>query len=178
MQRKTGLLLGSLVGGVLIAASAFAQPPTEAMAMPHGAMGHHMGGMGGMGGDDHFMMLLRSANLSPAQHAQVRQILRSEKAQMMSVYQAFHALHEQMAAKLLAPGNVTAADLAPLEQKANRYHEQISRDMVNTALAIRNVLTPEQVARLAQVHRQLQSLHEQIQNLMGPDADGTSDSSN
>jgi Spy/CpxP family protein refolding chaperone len=131
---------------------------------------HAMGG-----GDSHFMMLLRSANLTPQQHAQVRQILKSEKQQMNSFYAGFHAVHEQLAAKLLAPGAVTAVDLAPLEQKASKYQQQIGRNMIETALAIRNVLTPEQIARLAQVHQQLQSLHEQIHNLMGSDTDEAGD---
>ena len=178
MQKGMGLALGSLVAGVLVAATVFGDPSMGAMSMPagHDGMGHHMAGMGG--GGDHFMMLLKSANLSASQHEQVRQILKNEKSQMRTIYAGFHALHEQIAAKLLAPGNVTASDLAPLEQKANRYQEQISRDMISTAIAIRGVLTPEQIARLAQVHQQLQSLHQQIQNLMGSDADEPSDQAN
>lgn len=179
MKKRTGLALGSVVAVVLLAASAFAQPSTDAMSMssrPHGAMGHHMGGMGG--GDQHFMMLLRSANLSSAQHEQVRQILKSEQQQMKSVYAGFHAVHEQIAEKLFTPGGLTAADLAPLEQKAARYQQQVDRNMIETALAIRNVLTPEQLSRLSQVHQQLQSLHQQIRNLMGTDADEPSGQSN
>ncbi|HLY07413.1 MAG TPA: periplasmic heavy metal sensor [Rhizomicrobium sp.] len=168
MEKRTGLALGSLVAGVLIAASAFGQPSMGGMP-GHGAMGHHMGGMAG--GDDHFMMLLRSANLSSAQHAQVRQILKGERAQMKSVYAGFHAVHEQIAEKLFAPGGLTPADLAPLEQKAVHYQQQIDQNMIETAIAIRNVLTPAQLSRLSQVHQQLQSLHQQIRNLMGSDAD-------
>ena len=67
--------------------------------------------------------------------------------------------------------------MAPLQQKAAQYKQQIGREMVDTALAIRNILTPEQIARLSQVHQQLQSLHEQIRNLMGPVADKSSDQS-
>jgi Spy/CpxP family protein refolding chaperone len=179
MEKTKGLALGSLVAGLLLAVSAFAQPSMDGMSMSahgHGGMSHHMDAMGG--GDSHFMMLLKSANLTPAQHAQVRQILKGEKEQMKSVYAGFHAVHEQLAARLLTPGVVTAADLAPLEQKAVRYQQQIDRNMIETALAIRNVLTPEQVTRLAQVHQQLQSLHQQIQNLMGSDADESSDQPN
>ena len=179
MKKGTGLAIGSVVAGLLLVGSAFGQQSMDTMPMHahgHSGMGHHMDAMGG--GDSHFMMLLRSANLSPAQHAQVRQILKGEREQMRSVYEGVHAVHEQLAAKLLTPGAVTAADLAPLEQKASRYQQQIDRDMVDTALAIRNILTPEQIARLSQVHQQLQSLHQQIQNLMGPDADETSDQSN
>jgi Spy/CpxP family protein refolding chaperone len=172
-MRKT-VLFGSLAAGLLLALPVSAQP-MDSMAAPHahGGMGHRMHAMGG--DDSHFMMLLRSANLTPQQHAQVRQILKNEKQQMRTVHAGFHALHEQIAAKLLAPGNVTPADLAPLEQKAAKYQQQISRDMIETAIAIRNVLTPEQIARVAQVHQQLQSLHEQIHNLMGPDADEGTD---
>lgn len=176
MQKRTGLVLGSLVAGLVIAASAFGQPSMDAMSMPHGGMGHHMTGMAG--GDDHFMALLKSANLTPSQHAQVRQILKSERAQMKSVYENFHAAHEQIAEKLLTPGGLTAADLAPLEQKAVRYQQQIDRNMIETALALRNVLAPEQLSRLSQVHQQLQSLHQQIRSLMGPDADESSDQPN
>lgn len=173
-MRKT-VLVGSLAAGLLIALPASAQSSMGSMSMPHahGGMGHHMDAMGG--GDSHFMVLLRSANLTPQQHDQVRQILKNEKEQMKSIYAGFHAVHEQMAAKLLAPGSVTATDLAPIEQKAAKYQQQISRDMIETALAIRNVLTPEQIARVAQVHQQLQSLHEQIHSLMGSDADESSD---
>lgn len=179
MEKRTGLAFGSLVAGVLIAASALGQTSMGAMPMssgPHGAMGHHMGGMDA--GDAHFMRLLRSANLSSAQHAQVRQILKSERQQMKAVYAGFHAVHEQIAEKLFSPGGLTAADLAPLEQKAVRYQQQIDRNMIETALAIRNVLTPEQLSRLSEVHQQLQSLHQQIRNLMGSDADEPSDQSN
>src|SRR5438552_18202016 len=165
---KANLALAA-VAGLLLALPAGAQSSGDsmAMAMPHGhgGMGHHMGGM--QDGDSHFMKLLRSANLTPAQHAQVREILKAEKAQMKSVYDGFHAVHEQIAAKLLGNGPLTAADLAPLEQKAIRYQQQIDRGMIDTALAIRNVLTAEQIARLAQVHQQLQSLHAQLRNLMG-----------
>jgi Spy/CpxP family protein refolding chaperone len=170
---RKSVLIGSLAAGLFIALPASAESSMDSMPRTHGGMGHHMHAMGG--GDSHFMMLLRSANLTPQQLAQVRQILKNEKQQMKTVYAGFHALHEQMAAKLLAPGNVTPADLAPLEQKAAKYQQQISRDMIETALAVRNILTPEQLARVAQVHQQLQNLHEQIRNLMGSDADESSD---
>src|SRR5947209_3083191 len=171
---KTNLALAA-VAGLLLAAPAAAQPSGDVMGMTmphgHGGVGHHMGG----GGDSHFMMLLRTANLTPSQHAQVREILKAEKAQMKAVYQGFHAVHEQLAAKLLGNGSLTAADLAPLEQKALRYQQQIDKDMIDTALAIRGVLTPEQIARLAQLHQQLQNLHAQLRNLMGPDAEDSSE---
>jgi Spy/CpxP family protein refolding chaperone len=147
-------------------------PPSEGM----GHMGH-MGHMGGMH-DGSFMMLLKSADLTAAQHAQLRQILESEKAQMKGVNEKFHALHEQIAEKLLAPGTINASDLAPLEQKMFHYQQQIDQSMVDTALSIRNILTTDQLNHLSKVHQQLQNLHSQIQSLMGSDQGGAGDESN
>lgn len=171
------IAFASIVAGLFLVQPALAEPGMGTMSMSsgHGGMGGHMG-MGG--GDSHFMMLLRSANLTSAQHAQVREILQSERAQMKAVYQGMHAVHDELAAKLLRPGALTAADLAPLEQKAVHYQEQIDRDMVDTALAIRNVLTPDQITRLAQVHQQLQKLHAQMHSLMGSDDDESSEQPN
>jgi Spy/CpxP family protein refolding chaperone len=157
----------------------FAQPLYAQPADGHG-MGHvgHMG-MGHDGGSP-FMMLLKSANLTDAQKQQVHEIMKSEHQQMKSVHQQFEAIHEQLADKLLSPGKVTAAEIAPLEQKAYRYQQQIDQSMVDTALAIRNILTSDQLNHLAQVHKQLQSLHTQIQSIMGSDQEqqGPEDQSN
>ena len=177
MKPAMRFAFASIVAGLFLVQPALGEPGMGTMSMSsgHGGMGGHRG-MGG--GDSHFMMLLRSANLTSAQHAQVREILQSEGAQMKAVYQGMHAVHEQLAAKLLRPGALTAADLAPLEQKVAHYQEQIDRNMVDTALAIRNVLTPEQITRLAQVHQQLESLHAQIRNLMGPEGEESSEQPN
>ena len=161
--------------GVMGLQTANAQMPSAAaMSMPegHGGMGHH--GMGFMH-DAPFMMLLKSANLTTAQHAQVRQILQAEHAQTKPLMMQFHALHEQIAGRLLATGPLSTADLAPLTKQAFRLQQQLDQSMIDTALAIRNVLTPEQINRLAQVHQQLSSLHKQIQSLMGPEQGDTNE---
>lgn len=148
--------------------------PGMGMSAGHEGMGHT-----GMHGDpSHFMMLLKSANLTQAQHAQVQQILEADHAQMKPVMRQFHTLHEQIAARLLSAGPVTASDLAPLTRQAFRLQQQIDQNMVDTALAIRNVLTPEQLNRLAQVHQQLQNLHEQIRSLEGSQSEDSDESSN
>lgn len=170
MKTATSLLI-SAAAALFLAQPLNAQP--MAAAAPHAGMGHMgMGHMGMMHEDGSaFLMLLKTADLTPAQRGQVRDILKSERAQMMSVHREFQAVHEQIAAKLLAPGAVTAADLEPLAQKAFRSQKQIDQNMIDTAVAIRNILTPEQLARVSDVHRKLESLHSQIQSLMGPDQD-------
>jgi Spy/CpxP family protein refolding chaperone len=76
-------------------------------------------------------------------------------------------LHEQLAAKLLAPGQVTASDLRPLVEQASKLEADLNQNMADTAIAIRGILTAEQIKRLAEVHQKLHSLHNQIQGLMG-----------
>jgi periplasmic protein CpxP/Spy len=165
MSTVTKLLLAS-------AAALFFAQPVCAQGNNHGHMGH----MGFMHeGGSPFMMLLRSANLTSAQKSQVHDILHSERQQMKSVYQQMHAIHEQIAEKLLSSGSVTPAQLAPLEQKMSKYQQEIDQSMVDTALSIRGVLTADQISRLAQVHEQLKSLHSQIQSLMGSDQEDQED---
>src|ERR1700731_1999346 len=97
MKTTTKLILAAAIG-LICAQPASAQPQSMAMPEGHGGMGH----MGFMHGDSSpFMMLLKSANLTPSQHAQVQQILQADHAQMKPVTQQFHALHEQIAARLL-----------------------------------------------------------------------------
>lgn len=175
MRTATRLLLASAVS-LLFAQPLSAQMPDQSSNHEHTG---HMGHMGFMHeGGSPFLMLLRSANLTPSQKSQVHDILHSERQQMKSVYRQFHAIHEQIADKLLSTGPVTATQLAPLEQKAARYQQQIDQSMVDTALAIRNILTPDQISRLAQVHNQLKSLHSQIESLMGSDQEDSGDEPN
>ena len=151
--------------------------PLGAPASAQGMGGHmgHMGAMSGMHGGS-FMMLLKSADLTPAQQSQVQLILNSSHTQMNALHGQLMALHEQISAKLLGPGTVTSADLKPLVQQASAIEGNLNQSMADTAIAIRNVLTPEQLAKLAQVHKKLHDLHTQVQQLMGsgknaPDTD-------
>jgi hypothetical protein len=48
--------------------------------------------------------------------------------------------------------------------------------MADTAIAIRNVLTPAQVSKLAEVHNKLHKLHSELQGIMGPEGDAHDDS--
>jgi Spy/CpxP family protein refolding chaperone len=168
MNNAIKLALAASFGVMGVQTATAQMPAAPAMSMPesHGGMGHH--GMGMMH-DAPFMMLLKSANLTAAQHAQVKQILESEHSQTKPLMKQFHALHEQIAGRLLATGPLSAADLAPLTKQAFKLQQQLDQNMIDTALAIRNVLTPEQINRLGQVHQQLSNLHKQIQNLMGPE---------
>lgn len=165
MIHRTFALAAAASLGLLCAQPSLAQsgpaPDTGMGDLHHSALsGMHVSGA-------LFQMLLRSANLTRAQQTQVQVILNANMAQMQGLHQQLQALHEQIAGKLLSPGAVSAADIRPLVQEATRLEGQLNQNMADTALAIRNVLTPEQIGRLAEMHHKLQNLHTQIQSLMG-----------
>lgn len=148
-----------------------ALPLAAPTASAQGMMGGHMNhaAMSGMHGGSPFMMLLHSADLTAGQKSQVHLILNSNRAQMMGLHRQLMALHEQISDKLLSSGSVSAADLKPLVQKASALEAKLNENMADTAIAIRNVLTPEQVKKLAEVHKKLHDLHTQVQQIMGSD---------
>jgi Spy/CpxP family protein refolding chaperone len=146
-----------------------ALPLAAPSASAQGMMRNHMNhaAMSGMHGGSPFLMLLRSADLTPAQKSQVHLILNSNRGQMMALHQQLMSLHEQMSDRLLGSGSVSSADLKPLVQQASALEGKLNQNMADTAIAIRNVLTPDQVKKLAAVHKKLRDLHTQIQQLMG-----------
>jgi Spy/CpxP family protein refolding chaperone len=156
-----------------------ALPLTAQTVSAQGMHGFDHGGMGGMHGDgSRFLMLLKSANLTPAQESQVQLILNSNRAQMRSLGQELRSLHEKISEKLLGPGTVTASDLKPLVDKATHLEGTLNQSMTDTALSIRNVLTPAQIAKLAEVHTKLNGIHKQFQGLMGRGEDTPEDGQN
>ena len=155
-----------LIAAAFGLAAAAAQP---ALGQDMGAVSHPAP-MGDMhGGHSPFMMLLHSANLTPEQRAQVGQILRAQHAQMTAMHQQLQALHEKIADKILSAGTVTSADLKPLVDQASRIEAKLNENMADTAVAIRNLLTADQVKHLAEVHGKLRAIHSQVQSLMGGD---------
>jgi Spy/CpxP family protein refolding chaperone len=166
-----------------VAAVTFGLLCAPLMATPSVAQGmgmdHPHGGMMGMhGGGSPFMMLLKSANLTSAQQQQVQLILNSDRAKMEGIHKQLFSLHEQMAAKLFGTGAVTSADLKPLVQQASRLESELNQSMADTAVAVRNVLTPDQIKHLAEVQQKLHSLHAQMQGLMGHAGPGGPDDDN
>lgn len=165
------MLRNKLAAGAigLLAALPFTMQTASAQGMGgfHGGPGAH----GGMHDGSRFLMLLRSANLTAAQEGQVHLILNNNRAQMQSIHQQLMSVHETISNKLLSPGTVTATDLKPLVDKASRLEAALNQNMTETAVAIRNVLTPAQVSKLAETHAKLESIHKQIKGIMGPGPD-------
>jgi periplasmic protein CpxP/Spy len=148
MKRLRGsLVIAVIASTVLWGATAFAQGPGQ------GWHGHGKGDA-----------VLRSVGLTDAQKAQIQQIRASHRAEMRTLYQQLGAARRQMATNLYSATPPTTADVDALNQLSN----QLAQKRLQIALEVRNVLTPEQLAKAAQTTQQMRQLRDQMRSLTNP----------
>ncbi len=128
--------------------------------MMHGEMGRH--GMRPMG------MLFKAANLTPEQQTKVHKIFEDNRSTFKDLSEQMCTAREGMVDKLLTPGQVTDADLTKQSQEVAQIQQKMMEQHLKVALAVRAVMTPEQLQKLqkvVQLHRQMQDLHRQMRDL-------------
>lgn len=148
----TGLLL---LGGM----------PSLAGAQAHGPMMRH----GGDRPDGDLWLMIRAGNLTPDQQAKVRSILSSHRGTVRPLIEQLRQAQEELSGKLLGPGEIQTADLQPQLERIGRLREQIVQDSAQTALEVRDVLTPDQLARVVQVKDRLKQLRDETRQLLQPE---------
>ncbi len=116
------------------------------------------GGRGGPGMGDHAMMwgsgrmadrMLDGLNATEAQRTQIKQITQAGAAEMKTQFEAGRALREKGMQLMTAP-TIDAAAVEALRQQMLAQHDQMSKNMMQTMVAVANVLTPEQRAKFAE----------------------------
>jgi Spy/CpxP family protein refolding chaperone len=112
--------------------------------------------------------MIRAANLTPEQQTRVREILSAHRAAARPVVAQLRGAQAELGQKLLAPGPVQAADLQPLLQRIGQLRARLAQDSATAALEVRAVLTPEQLARVAQTKERLSQLREEMRQLLQP----------
>ena len=165
-----------------IGVSAWAQP---ASAPPppgmEGGMGHGMHGMhGGMGGPgmmfggspehmgrmiDH---MLDGLNASDAQRSQIKQIAAQAAADLKAQAAAGRGQRQRGMQIFTAP-TVDAAAAEQLRQQMLQQHDQMSRRVTQAMVAVANVLTPEQRAKVGERMRDRQARMEERMKRMERD---------
>ena len=153
------LALTALIAG-LIAIFPFASP-AQMMA---GAGPDMM--EGGPMGEPDLPMFLRAANLRPNQRVQAQQILDHNHAAFAHLFDQMHATREQLDDKLFAAGDVDKDAIEKSSAKLAQLQAQLAHLELETALRIRALLSPDQLRRVAEFHSKLESLHQQIHDLM------------
>jgi Spy/CpxP family protein refolding chaperone len=136
-------------------------------AMPAAAQGMPM--RGGWSGQEVFPLrfIMRGVGLTDAQQAQVREIVANHRSRFQALRSQLRTNTQQLTDKLYGPGSVTADDLAALRQQISQVRDQLGQEALLTALEVRNVLTPEQLAKAAQIRQRMQELRAEMRSLMG-----------
>ena len=147
-----------------ISVSAWAQPAPPPPPPPgmEGGMGHGMHGMhGAMGGQgmmfhgspehmgrmiDH---MLDGLNASDAQRSQIKQIAVQAAADLKAQAASGRGLR-QRGMQIFAAPTVDANAAEQLRQQMLQQHDQMSRRVTQAMVAVANVLTPEQRAKIGE----------------------------
>jgi Spy/CpxP family protein refolding chaperone len=119
-------------------------------------------------GEGELALMIRVANLTPEQQTRVREILSAHRASARPLVEQLRGAQAELGAKLLAPGPVQAADLQPMLQRIGQLRDQLAQGSATAALEVRAVLTPEQLARVAQTKDRLSQLREEMRQLVQP----------
>ena len=149
-------MIGAL-GAALLPFAALAQSGDAPDFAPGG---FHMG----MHGPE--AALLSGVNLSSVQQTQVQQLRDAARTQAKPLMQQLRSLHEQIDGLLFAAGAVDTTKLTALRTQEATLRGQLDDLHLNTILQVRSVLTPAQLAQAAATHTQMESLHDQMHNLM------------
>jgi Spy/CpxP family protein refolding chaperone len=176
-----GLWWGAERGGLPM--PALAEPPQFDVMVPAPPPGGPGGGpppggppgpppmmtFGAEGSGPLLPLILHQAKLTPEQHEQVKKILDADREQLRSLFAQLDRANQQLSGKLFASQNVKLADLMPEIDRTSALRRQLMEQGVKTTLAVRAVLTPEQLARVTEVKQRMDKLQAEMRQLM----DGT-----
>ena len=153
----------SAVTGVLLLA---------AWVVPVGAQAdgpfHGRGPRGGWGGGLMLGVPLHSLNLTPDQRTQVQSILSTYRSSARPIIQQLRQAQSGLGDKLLAPGQLPAADLQSQLQQISQLRTQLLQLSAQATLEVRNLLTPDQLSAAAQTKDKMRDLRSQMRQLLAP----------
>jgi Spy/CpxP family protein refolding chaperone len=145
-----------------------AQPPPDAMDDHGPPPMMRRGGMPG-GGDAPGMvipLMLHGTQLTPEQRARVKALMAENRAQLRTLFRNLQRANEALANRLVGPTPVDAAALQPEVEQVAQARQALMQHGLTVALGLRNVLTPEQLARVTQKRAKLEDLQRQMRQLM------------
>ena len=111
---------------------------------------------------------LHTLNLNPDQQAQVKSILSTYRASVRPILEQLRQVQSGMGDRLLAPGQLQAADLQSQLQQVTQLRTQLLQLSAQATLDVRNVLTPDQLSAAAQTKAKMKDLRSQMHQLMAP----------
>lgn len=141
----------------------------SALAQPGDPMGPPPPPPGGMYGPEAGPLgkIFQNITLSADQQQKVQVILSNARANEISKRGELRSIHDSMINTLLAPGKVEKGNLDPLLDKQAKVEKELGADRAKTAVAIRNVLTPDQLVQVKARYIKLKGIAEQMRQLHG-----------
>ena len=168
MTSRSLSALALLASLALLPGAAIAQPPDDDLGPPRGGPPMMRGG-GPDGGDAPGLvipLLLRGADLSAAQREQVKTLMRANRAQLETLLGQLRGANDALADRLIGTAPVDAAALQPDVERVAQARQALMRHGLETALALRAILTPEQLATVQAKRTRLHDLRKQMRELM------------
>jgi Spy/CpxP family protein refolding chaperone len=144
------LALAILVGG--IARSEQSPAATKPERRHHHMMMHGMEGLGVP-----LPILLKAANLTDAQKAQVKKIFEGKRAAVMPLVEQIHSAQQQIAVKLWTSGTVSTSDLSQPLQQVTEARDKLLQQQVSATVEIRNLLNADQLQKVAQAEKDFEA---------------------
>jgi Spy/CpxP family protein refolding chaperone len=167
-SRISRRILPALAAALLTGISgtpALAQSP----AAPVGSGSPEAPGRRGTGRTDgELWLMVRTANLTPEQQAKVSAILTAHRAGARPLIEQLRETQQELGARLLAPGQVQTGDIQPQLQRIGQLRDRLAQDSAQAALEVRAVLTPEQLAHVAQTKERIRQLRDEMFQLLQP----------
>ena len=177
-------VLCALLFGSFVLGEAMAGPPPG--PPPGGPMGDVMftmplpppdgGGFGfhviGEGPAPMLPLFLHRAKLTPEQHAKVREILQGGREDLQNLMTRLEQANERLSAKLFAAADLDPADLRNDVDEVTSLRRQLMERGLKTTLAIRGVMTKEQLAKVAEAKARMDKLQGEMRNLVEGGAGG------
>jgi Spy/CpxP family protein refolding chaperone len=160
-KAKRPIVLSLFTGALLLGwlAPAHAQGPG-----PYHARGPGQGwGSGLMLG-----VPLHTLNLNPDQQAQVKSILSTYRTSARPIIQQLREAQGGLGDRLLAAGQLQAADLQSQLQQITQLRTQLLQLSAQATLEVRSILTPDQLSTAAQTKAKMKDLRSQMHQILVP----------
>jgi Spy/CpxP family protein refolding chaperone len=114
-----------------------------------------------------FGLVLRGLGLTAEQQSRVRTILDGHRPALQSLFGQLRNTSDAMADRLFRTDAVQAKDFDADVKTVTGLREQLMREGLAVALELRQVLTPEQLAKAATVSQRLKELQGEMKSLLG-----------
>jgi len=111
---------------------------------------------------------LHTLNLNPDQQAQVKSILSTYRASARPIIQQLREAQGGLGDRLLAAGQLQAADLQSQLQQITQLRTQLLQLSAQATLEVRSILTPDQLSTAAQTKAKMKDLRSQMHQILVP----------